>query len=101
LNDGACGEAWQHCAGPELVSTNPSDGSTLGRVRLAGPAEYEKIVNDAQKTWERWRLYPAPKRGQIVRAIGEELRNAKDDLGALVTLEMGKFSPKARARSRR
>jgi len=70
---------------------NPADGSELARVRLASDREYESVVTESLAVFERWRVFPAPQRGQIVRQIGDELRRAKDDLGALVTLEMGKI----------
>ena len=78
-------------AGGELVSLNPSDGSELGRVRLALEEDYDGVLWAATKTFERWRMLPAPQRGEIVREIGDELRAAKDELGNLVTLEMGKI----------
>jgi aldehyde dehydrogenase (NAD+) len=90
-NQGACGKTWIECKGEELSSINPADELELGRVRTATANEYERVVHDAQETWMRWRLYPAPQRGQIVRAIGDELRMFKDDLGTLVTLETGKI----------
>ncbi len=74
----------------ELASINPTDGRELGRVRLASIHDYERVVSNACEVFEKWRMEPAPKRGQIVREIGDELRLQKDDLGALVTLEMGK-----------
>ncbi|HXE13421.1 MAG TPA: aldehyde dehydrogenase family protein [Bryobacteraceae bacterium] len=91
INSGACGRNWLGCAGDELVSVNPSDGSELARVQMATAEEYESVLRSSLDTFERWRMYPAPKRGLIVRAIGEELRKYKDALGALVTLEMGKI----------
>src|ERR1700732_3297485 len=75
----------------ELVSYNPATGAEIGRVQLASSEDYEVIVLRAQSTFERWRMLPAPQRGEIVREIGEELRDAKDELGTLVTLEMGKI----------
>jgi aldehyde dehydrogenase (NAD+) len=75
----------------EIISYNPSTGEELGRVPLASAADYEKIVDRAHQTFERWRLLPAPKRGEIVREIGNALRESKDELGALVTREMGKI----------
>ena len=78
-------------SGPTIASLNPADGSELGRVRLASPEDYERMVADSLGVFERWRMFPAPKRGQIVREIGDELRRNKDDLGTLVTLEMGKI----------
>jgi aldehyde dehydrogenase (NAD+) len=74
-----------------ITSMNPADGSELARVRLASADDYECTVARSTEVFERWRMFPAPKRGQIVREIGEELRRSKDDLGTLVTLESGKI----------
>ena len=82
---------FEHWHGEEIASYNPATGKELGRVRLADEEDYDDVLWDAVKAFERWRLEPAPKRGEIVREIGEELRAAKDELGALVTLEMGKI----------
>ena len=78
-------------SGGELASINPSDGRELARVRLASTDDYERVVSNACEVFKKWRMVPAPQRGQIVREIGDELRVHKDDLGALVTLEMGKI----------
>ena len=75
----------------ELASVNPVDGSEIARVKLAGRTEYGTAVTRASEMFERWRMLPAPRRGEIVRQIGEELRAYKADLGALVTMEMGKI----------
>lgn len=89
---GACGKQWiQSPAGEWLASFNPSTGRILGRVRMGGVPDYERILTDASEVATRWRLVPAPQRGEIVRQIGEELRTHKEPLGALVTLEMGKI----------
>jgi len=91
-NPGGCAREWMPCAGASTIaSVNPADGSELARVRLASDREYESVVTESLAVFERWRVFPAPQRGQIVRQIGDELRRAKDDLGALVTLEMGKI----------
>ena len=91
-HSGACGHTWiDNPGGGELVSFNPTDGSELGRVRLAAEGDYDEVLRAATQTFERWRMLPAPRRGEIVREIGNELRQSKDDLGALVTLEMGKI----------
>ena len=74
-----------------IISYNPSTGSELGRAPLATADDYDKIVDRAHRTFERWRMVPAPKRGEIVREIGNALRESKDELGALVTREMGKI----------
>ena len=92
VNSGACWGEWiAALSGGELISVNPSDGSELARVRMAGPEDYEDVVRHATAAFTGWRMLPAPKRGLIVREIGEELRKHKDELGALVTLEMGKI----------
>ena len=92
INSGACGGEWVPVPlGPELDSINPADGSLIAKVQTAGPREYERVVKRALEAFEGWRTTPAPKRGEIVRQIGEELRRHKAGLGALVTLEMGKI----------
>ncbi|HTB20857.1 MAG TPA: aldehyde dehydrogenase family protein [Bryobacteraceae bacterium] len=78
-------------SGAGIPSFNPADGSELGRVRMASAEDYERTVAAGSEVFKRWRMFPAPKRGQIVREIGDELRRFKDDLGTLVTLEMGKI----------
>ena len=92
VNSGACGREWiASPGGRTIASVNPADGQELARVRLASAQDYERIVSESAEVFERWRMVPAPKRGQIVREIGDELRAYKDDLGTLVTLEMGKI----------
>jgi aldehyde dehydrogenase (NAD+) len=92
VNSGACGREWiASTGGPTIASVNPADGEELARVRLASGEDYETVVAESMKVFERWRMVPAPKRGQIVREVGDELRAYKDDLGTLVTLEMGKI----------
>ncbi len=94
VNSGACYGEWiEHPGGGELISYSPIDGSELARVQMADERDYDAVVDEAAKAFESWRVFPAPKRGQIVREIGDELRAHKDDLGALVTLEMGKILP--------
>jgi len=91
-HSGACGQTWiENTGGDELASFNPADGSELGRVRLAAEEDYDEVLLAATKTFERWRLLPAPQRGEIAREIGDALRAAKDELGMLVTVEMGKI----------
>ena len=77
-------------AGRELPSVSPVDGEKIGSVGSATPADYEVVVSRAQDAFELWRQVPAPKRGEIVRLIGEKFRESKDALGALVSYEMGK-----------
>jgi aldehyde dehydrogenase (NAD+) len=77
--------------GKLLPSVSPIDGRVLGEVRTATPDEYERTARAAQKAFQTWQLLPAPKRGEIVRQLGNALREAKQDLGRLVTLEAGKI----------
>ena len=78
-------------AGDELVSLNPATGQAIARVRMAGAGDYDALVAGAAAVFERWRMTPAPGRGQIVREIADELRARKSELGALVSLESGKI----------
>ena len=88
---GAGSGSWLRCHGDELVSVSPIDGRTLGSVRCASAKDFEDIVQKAVEAFEHWRRVPAPQRGEIVRQIGNALRRFKKELGALVTLEMGKI----------
>jgi aldehyde dehydrogenase (NAD+) len=94
LNSGACYGDWIACpAGSELESNNPATGEPLAKVTMAGLPDYECVVARAGEAFLDWRMIPSPKRGDIVREIANELRTHKADLGALVTLEMGKILP--------
>lgn len=84
------GTYWFHTRGPLIESFSPSDGKLIGKVYSATETEYEACILKAQEAFNEWRLMPAPKRGEIVRQIGDELRKYKADLGALVSYEMGK-----------
>jgi aldehyde dehydrogenase (NAD+) len=84
-----CGE-WLG-SGKPLPSLSPIDGRVLATVRTATEKEYERTTRRAQAAFQKWRLIPAPKRGEIVRQLGNALRDAKRDLGRLVTLEAGKI----------
>jgi len=94
VNSGACYGEWiANPTGGEIESLNPATGEPLAKVIRAGPADYDYVVMRAQEAFLDWRMVPAPKRGEIVREIADELRAHKADLGALVTLEMGKILP--------
>jgi aldehyde dehydrogenase (NAD+) len=80
-------------SGPLIDSINPATGELLGRVRGATAADYERVIASSRQVFEEWRMVPAPKRGEAVRLIGDELRRCKDALGSLVTLETGKIKP--------
>lgn len=77
--------------GTTISSTNPATGEVIAKVRLASREDYEAVVAHAQEAFLRWRMLPAPKRGEIVRQAGEAMRKHKDDLGALVSMEVGKI----------
>ncbi|MCC6390951.1 MAG: aldehyde dehydrogenase family protein [Bryobacterales bacterium] len=97
VNSGACGTEWiDHPAGEELSSFNPATGELIARVRTALEEDYDEVTYGAAKVARRWRMEPAPRRGQIIREMGDALREAKDDLGALVSLEMGKILAEGR-----
>jgi aldehyde dehydrogenase (NAD+) len=74
----------------EIISYNPATGNPIASVYNCSMTDYEHVVTTAQKAFLTWRNVPAPKRGEVVRLIGEELRKNKDMLGSLVSLEMGK-----------
>ena len=94
VNAGACmgPDGWiKDPKGKELISYNPTTGEALGKVIQATPETYEKVASAAQQSFLKWREVPAPKRGQVVRDLGDALRELKEPLGDLVTLEMGKI----------
>jgi len=96
LNPGAgTGTTWLDCEGKVLESISPINGRTIGRVRLASMADYEKVIIRAGEAFREWRLVPAPRRGDIVREIGNAVRARKKELGALVCLEVGKIRAEA------
>jgi aldehyde dehydrogenase (NAD+) len=77
--------------GPRIDSVNPATGRVIASVRGATAAQYEQVIESAREVAARWRTVPAPKRGEAVRLVAEELRRHKSDLGSLVSLEMGKI----------
>ncbi|MHC4225567.1 MAG: L-piperidine-6-carboxylate dehydrogenase [Planctomycetota bacterium] len=79
------------CSGTVLESHSPASGTLVGRVKQAGATDYETVLNAAQAAFPRWRELPAPKRGEIVRQFGNALREKKEALGDLVSMEMGKI----------
>jgi aldehyde dehydrogenase (NAD+) len=84
------GEKWFPTKGEVITSHSPVDGAVIGSVSSALKEDYENVIKVAQEAYRSWRLVPAPKRGEIVRQIGEELRKNKAVLGKLVSYEMGK-----------
>ena len=78
-------------SGPTIEKHSPIDGSILGRVRTATPADVERAIGVAQRAFLAWRDVPAPQRGAVIRRLAEALRAHQRDLGRLVTLETGKI----------
>jgi aldehyde dehydrogenase (NAD+) len=76
-----------------VISTNPATGEAIAAVRLQSKADYEALVERAQSVQKAWRRLPAPKRGELVRRIGNAFREHERELGTLVTMEMGKILP--------
>jgi aldehyde dehydrogenase (NAD+) len=91
LNNGtSTGSNWMTSKGEKIDSFSPVDGKLIASVQSTTKADYEKVVKSAQKAFQEWRLIPAPKRGEVVRQIGDQLRKYKQPLGELVSFEMGK-----------
>ncbi len=91
VNSGAStGTDWLKASGDITTSYTPIDGSELAKVQNATKEDYEKIIGKAKEAFKVWREKPAPDRGEIVRQIGLKLREKKEDLGMLVSTEMGK-----------
>ncbi len=88
---GAFTGQWVETTGEPLAVTNPATGDRLATIRAATADEYDRVVAAAVETFKSWRTVPAPKRGDFVRRVGEALRSKRDQLGALVTLEVGKI----------
>ncbi|MEI6766246.1 MAG: aldehyde dehydrogenase family protein [Bacteroidota bacterium] len=92
VNDGVCtGTVWYKTTGDVTASVSPIDGNEIARVKNATLKDYENVMKTAEDAFKIWREIPAPKRGEVVRQIGLALREAKEDLGFLVSLEMGKI----------
>ena len=90
-NSGAYAGEWLECTGKVLESRSPSTGELIARVHQASATEYDRCMEAAEDAFRRWRLVPAPHRGEIVRQIGMAMREKKEALGKLITLEMGKI----------
>jgi aldehyde dehydrogenase (NAD+) len=84
------GHNWIKIKKESIDSYSPVDGKLIGSVYVSDRKSYDTVIQTAQEAFETWRLWPAPKRGEVVRQIGDELRKKKDALGRLVSYEMGK-----------
>lgn len=91
-NSGVCGKAWVASPKGEVISSvNPATGEVLAEIICATETEYEQVIAESQEAFTRWRMLPAPKRGEIIRQLGEEFRRYKEPLGQLISLEVGKI----------
>ena len=84
------GNHWLPDSKKYIISHSPVDGKMIGKVSVASAKDYNTVIDTAEKAFAEWRTVPAPKRGEVVRQIGEELRKYKEPLGQLVSYEMGK-----------
>ncbi len=94
INAGACAgpDDWNNINGKDILDViTPIDGSVIAKIALASEQDYDNVIGVAQRSFQDWRLIPAPKRGQIVREIATEIRKLRDPLAKLITLEMGKI----------
>ena len=90
-NSGAStGSHWFNTNGEKIDSYSPVDGKLIASVNAATESEYEACILKGQEAFKEWRLMPAPKRGEVVRQLGQKLREYKEPLGKLVSYEMGK-----------
>jgi aldehyde dehydrogenase (NAD+) len=91
INDGvSTGSRSIATNGAVIESYSPVDGKLIGSVTTADKDSYEKVISKAEEAFKEWRTWPAPKRGEVVRQVGEALRQHKESLGKLVSYEMGK-----------
>jgi aldehyde dehydrogenase (NAD+) len=89
-----CGKELK-CSGGILESISPIDLKLLGKIRRASADDYEEIISGATEAFQKWRMVPAPKRGEIVRQIGSVLREHKKSLAEVISLEIGKIRAEA------
>jgi aldehyde dehydrogenase (NAD+) len=97
VTSGVHGKAWvEKPGGGEVVSYDPATGEPIARVLQASEQDQERVLAEAREAFLAWRNVPAPVRGEAVRRLGQALRDKKDDLGKLVTLEVGKIAAEGR-----
>ena len=89
-NGTAIGDEWLDSDGDTITSLSPVDGEKIGEISCTTQNDYNYVIKEAEDAFEIWKQVPAPKRGEIVRQFGEELRKNKLMLGKLVSYEMGK-----------
>ena len=92
VNPGAAtGSGWLDTTGGITASISPVDGKTIATVQNASAEDYETVMQKAEQAFNQWKILPAPKRGEVVRQIGLALREAKENLAFMISLEMGKI----------
>ena len=94
INSGACigGKGWIDCSGNDIIaSCNPSNGTEISKIALSNKIIYEDVIKASQESFKKWRMVPAPKRGELIYQISLKLREHKDSLGSLISFEMGKI----------
>lgn len=89
-NGASTGGHWFRTRGEKINSYSPVDGELIASVNAATEADYEAVILKAQEAFKLWREVPAPKRGEVIRQLGEKIREYKQPLGELVSYEMGK-----------
>ncbi len=90
-SSGAFAGRWLPTGGERIESLNPATGEVLGAVTAATADDWEEVAATAEAAFAEWRTWPAPRRGEVVRQLGQALREHKEELGRLVTLEAGKI----------
>ena len=94
VNQGGCTGMGQWLGGGDrLTSYSPSSGEPIAEVEMISAANYDTIIDQSAEAFKSWRMIPSPVRGQVVRDLGNRLRELREPLGELVTLEMGKIKP--------
>jgi aldehyde dehydrogenase (NAD+) len=84
------GTVWLPATGTPIIADSPVDGKVIAKVNTASRENYDAVIETAAAAFKEWRLWPAPRRGEVVRQAGEALRKNKEALGRLVSYEMGK-----------
>ncbi len=84
------GTKWISSSGEKIISSSPVDGKNIATITSADKKSFDYVIETSKNAFKEWRQWPAPKRGEIVRQIGNELRQNKANLGKLVSYEMGK-----------
>src|SRR5262249_16557495 len=91
-NPGAFDGSWIRTSGERVDSLNPATGEPIAAVRLATGADYERVAAASVEAFREWQTWPAPRRAEVVRQLGDALRQHKEELGHLVSLEVGKIT---------